>query len=331
MAQIVLGLATSHSPLLTFGVETWLEKADDDKRRKLNLSDGRMVSYAQLEAERGTGYAHLVTHQHLENQRKKCHEALDRLADELAAAAPDVVIIVGDDQAELFSLANMPAVSIFYGERIVTHPWGEVDEHMPGWKAAAAKGYGMDTVHTYVGARDFSLALIEGLIAREVDIGAASEVIDPKVAGFGHAYGFIIERLFRGREIPVAPVLLNTYLVPNVPTASRCYDIGRNLNAIIDAMPAQTRVAVIASGGLSHFTTDEVLDRGVLEALRNKNATHLRAVPAAALKSGSSEILNWILAAGVLEHLPLAWMEYLPIYRTPAGTGIGMGFAAWRG
>src|SRR5262245_34120856 len=123
MAQIVLGLATSHSPLLTFGVDTWLEKADDDRKRRLNLSDGRMVTYAQLEAERGANtYADRVTREHLEKQRLSCEAALDRLGDELAAAAPDLAIIVGDDQAELFSLANMPAVSIFYGEQIVTHP-----------------------------------------------------------------------------------------------------------------------------------------------------------------------------------------------------------------
>lgn len=330
MAQIVLGLATSHSPLLTFDVDTWLQKAEDDRRRRLNLSDGRIVTYAQLEAERGTAYAQRLTREHLEEQNRSCQRALDRLADELEAAAPNLVICVGDDQAELFSLANMPSVSIFYGDRIVTHPWGEVDEHMPAWKTAAARSYGMDTVHSYPGARAFALALIEGLIGREVDIAAAAEVVDPKSAGFGHAYGFIIERLFRGRSIPMVPLLLNTYFPPNVPTAARCHDIGRRLRATVEAMPEQTRVAVIASGGLSHFVTDEQLDRGVLEALRMHDAKYLRSVPSAALKAGSSEILNWILAAGAIEHLASAWIEYQPIYRTPAGSGIGMGFAAWR-
>ena len=26
----------------------------------------------------------------------------------------------------------------------------------------------------------------------------------------------------------------------------------------------------------------------------------------------------------------MAWSEYMPVYRTPAGTGIGMAFAAWK-
>lgn len=330
MAEIVLGLATSHSPLLTFGVDTWLEKAADDRRRKLNLSDGRMVSYAELEAERGEAFADRATREVLSKQRDKCERALDRLADDLAAAAPDVVIIVGDDQAELFSLANMPAISVFYGDTVITHPWGEADEEMPGWKAAAAKGYGMDRPHSYKGARDLSLALIDGLIAREVDVGAAAEVVDPKLAGFGHAYGFIAERLFSGREIPIAPILLNTYFVPNVPTSARCHSIGRHVRNVVEAWDKDARVAIIASGGLSHFITDEELDRGVLEALRTHDGAYLRSVPPPALKSGSSEILNWILVGGAVEHLAHAWTEYLPIYRTPAGSGIGMGFCAWR-
>jgi hypothetical protein len=90
------------------------------------------------------------------------------------------------------------------------------------------------------------------------------------------------------------------------------------------------RVAVIASGGLSHFVIDENLDRGVLQAIAAQDAANLRSVPPQALRSGSSEILNWILAAGALEGLTADWTSYLPIYRTPAGSGVGMGFLIWR-
>jgi OH-DDVA oxygenase len=49
------------------------------------------------------------------------------------------------------------------------------------------------------------------------------------------------------------------------------------------------------------------------------------------LNSGSSEILNWVLAAGAMGPLPLSWCEYQPVYRTPAGTGVGVAFAVWGG
>jgi hypothetical protein len=329
MANIVLGLATSHSPLLTFDVDTWLEKASDDMRRRLNLSDGRMLTYDELRAEVGEPFVQAAGRDVLEKQRLRCQESLDCLADALAAANPDLVVIVGDDQAELFSLANMPAMSIFYGDWVITHPWGEVDAAMPAWKRAAAAGYGMDSVHEYRGAPVAALRAIEGLIRAGVDMAASAEVTDPKRAGFGHAYGFIAERLYRGRAYPMLPVLLNTYFRPNVPTSARCYDVGRLLRTALES-DGDERIAVVASGGLSHFITDEALDRGVLGAIHNKNVEHLRTVPPNALRSGSSEILNWILAAGALEHLSAEWSEYLPVYRTPAGSGIGMGFMIWR-
>jgi hypothetical protein len=162
-----------------------------------------------------------------------------------------------------------------------------------------------------------------------VDISASSEVTEPWRAGFGHAYGFVAQRLFRGRNYAMLPVLLNTYFRPNVPTSARCYDVGRLLRTVLER-DGDERIAVVASGGLSHFVTDENLDRGILVAIKDKDSEHLRAVPPNALRSGSSEILNWIMAAGALEHLSADWSEYLPIYRTPAGSGIGMGFMIWR-
>jgi 3-O-methylgallate 3,4-dioxygenase len=89
------------------------------------------------------------------------------------------------------------------------------------------------------------------------------------------------------------------------------------------------RVAVAASGGLSHFVVDDVLDQGILDALRAKDAQALRKIPQAALNSGSSEIRNWIMVAALVEGLKLAWSEYHPVRRTPAGTGTGVAFASW--
>jgi hypothetical protein len=87
---------------------------------------------------------------------------------------------------------------------------------------------------------------------------------------------------------------------------------------------------VIASGGLSHFTLDEALDRDVLRACREGDGAALSAMPVAKLNSGNSEIRNWIVAAGAAEGLRTAWQEYVPLYRTAAGTGCGMAFAAWQ-
>jgi aromatic ring-opening dioxygenase catalytic subunit (LigB family) len=154
-------------------------------------------------------------------------------------------------------------------------------------------------------------------------------VVDPATAGFGHAFGFVVKRLFKGKSIPIVPVLLNTYYPPNVMSAGRCVDVGQKMREVIEAMDSDCRVAIIASGGLSHFITDEDLDRKVLKGLSTGDMDILKSIPRCALNSGSSEILNWLLTAGALSGLTVKWTEYEPVYRTPAGTGIGLGFVAW--
>lgn len=52
-------------------------------------------------------------------------------------------------------------------------------------------------------------------------------------------------------------------------------------------------------------------------------------IPAEKLAFGTSEIRNWILAAGALEHLDMKLVDYVPCYRSIAGTGCAMGFAHW--
>jgi 3-O-methylgallate 3,4-dioxygenase len=47
------------------------------------------------------------------------------------------------------------------------------------------------------------------------------------------------------------------------------------------------------------------------------------------LNSGTSEIRNWIATAGAVEHLDMKLIDYVPCYRSPAGTGCAMGFAEW--
>ena len=330
MAEIVLGLGASHSPLLALEGKRWTERARDDMRnQRLNMSDGRYISYDKLAAETGSPWSDVATEAKFDELEARSQGALNRLAAALAHAAPDVVVIVGDDQAELFGPANMPALSVFHGDEIVMHKF-KVTEATPAWRHAVAAGNAMDAAHVFPGHPPLARAIISGLIEREFDVSVASRVVDPASAGFGHAYGFIITRLFGKRRIPVVPVLLNTHYPPNVPTPKRCLDLGRALRKAIEAYPEPLRVAVVASGGLSHFVVDEALDLGIVAALRDGNHGVLAKLPVQSLNSGSSEIRNWIVVAGMVDVLRNEWIEYLPIRRTPAGTGIGAAFALWR-
>jgi aromatic ring-opening dioxygenase catalytic subunit (LigB family) len=144
-----------------------------------------------------------------------------------------------------------------------------------------------------------------------------------------HAYSFVVRRIMNGNDIPIVPVLLNTCYPPNQPTPKRCYQLGRAVRTAIEAWDSSKRVAVMGSGGLSHFVVDEELDRTVLKAMVEKDADTLMNLPRARLNSATSEIRNWIAAAAACEHLQCEVIEYVPVRRTPAGTGGGWAFARW--
>lgn len=331
MADIVLGIGTSHSPLLAIRPELWSERGKDDQRRTaMPLSDGRVLSYAELSAEtadRFAGQAQLTTFQEISAQ---AHTALDRLAAAITDARVDVIVIIGDDQEELFSRTHMPALAIFAGREVVMHPKNEVVDNLPEWYREANRGYMMDTIHRHPATPDLATALIEALTADGVDLSLATEVTNPRAAGFGHAYGFVIDRLLSRASIPVLPVMLNTYFPPNVPTPRRCYEVGRRIGDALRALPDETRICVVASGGLTHFVAEADFDRRVLAAMERCDVVTLTTLPVEGLRSGNSEILNWVMTAGVFDGVPLGEVEYMPVYRTPAGTGIGMAFATWR-
>ena len=117
---------------------------------------------------------------------------------------------------------------------------------------------------------------------------------------------------------------------PNQPTPRRCYELGQAVRQAIESFPGDARVAVVGSGGLSHFLVDEEIDRKVLQAIRDKDAATMKSLPATRLQSGTGEIRSWLGAVAAAEDLKLEFLEYQACYRSPAGSGMGMGFALWK-
>lgn len=332
MAQLVIGIGTSHTPMLVSDSALWEKRARDDVRAG-NLYDktGKLRTYHELAEEVQNRYAATATLENFNSNAAAAQAALDHLAADLAAAEVDVVIVVGDDQLELFDFSNMPAFAVFYGENLVTH-YIEEDDY-PGMDGefldAMRKGYRMDAQYELSGKPEFAKELIEHLMKAGIDVAASGEMAKTRVSGFGHAYGFIYERLMLQKKIPMIPIMVNAFYPPNQPTPARCYELGRALRAGIEASPADLRVAIVASGGLSHFVTNEELDHTIIAALKEGDGETLKQLPVELLNSGSGEIRNWLTVAGAVEGLKLAWYKYLPVYRSPAGTGVGMGFARW--
>ena len=330
MAEIVLGIGTSHSPILILDGEAWSHRARDDRRNKsLFTLEGRKLSYEELESERGEPFVKESDPSLFPAQAKQAEAALDRLEQILLQAKPDIVLVIGDDQDELFGFDNMPSFAVYTGQEVVMKEMPLPHPRLTWTDKSFWAGYGMDLPHRFPGAPALARDLVKGLIHQGIDVAVSDSVPDPTRRAFGHAYGFIYQRLMKNLKVPMLPVLLNTYFPPNNPTSGRCFQIGAAIAHALAKSPIDARVAVIASGGLSHFLCEEAFDQKVLKALKEHDKAVLTQIPQEALCSGTSETRNWITLAGAISNLNCTYDEYIPVYRTPAGTGIGLAFAAW--
>jgi 3-O-methylgallate 3,4-dioxygenase len=333
----------SHSTMIILDDSLWGEWAAQDATFAILFdTEGQAVTYAQLAERAGDRYAQQATPQHWKDQYAAVRQAIARLTTDVASAKLDVLVIVGDDQLELFSFTNMPSLAIFYGDRITSGLWtsrfatyqrqGQPPAALLSQRLqrAVVEGYAMDVHREFASAPSFARELLASLIDQGFDVAGVGEIPSSEDSiGLGHAYGAIVTQIMGEQPIPMVPIFVNTYFPPNQPTPTRCYELGLALHQAIESSPADLRVGVVASGGLSHFVTDEQLDRHLLAAIRAGSEEQLRVIPRELLNAGSSEIRNWIAVAAASKHLKPVWDEYIPVYRTLAGTGCGLGFACW--
>jgi len=326
MAKLVLGIGTSHTPMLNAPPTDWPRFIErDTQRTNLLDTEGNLTSYEAQLKRAPADIAAQIAPERMATRHASVEAAMSRLGDFLREARLDTLIVVGDDQDELYHAANMPGILVYYGETIRNVPLAPVAEPNWGWRASA-RWHEEKVPRDYPVDSRLARHLIDTLIEEEFDLAASDRV--PEGEGEGHAIGLVHQRIMK-EIVPVVPVCINTYYPPNQPTPQRCYRLGQAIRAAVESYPGDARIGIIASGGLSHFVVDEALDRSLFELFRRKDAAAIQALPREKLNSGSSEIRNWICVAGAVEHLALEWSLYEPGYRTPAGTGTGLGFAFW--
>ncbi len=331
MADLVLGLASSHSPQLSTPSEGWRDRGERDKGNpELIGTDGIVSDYEGLLARADVGrIATEITPEKIEQRHQRNQKGIARLMDSLYSANLDVLVMVGDDQQEYLQDDNMPGFCVYWGAQV------RVAGHEAGPSSGNRLLIGYSTEDRIVPTdSDLGRHLIEYLVEAEFDVGRSS-FLDPNrggraKGGIGHAFGYVYHRLMTEGLISTVPVMLNTYYPPNQPTPKRCYDLGRALKNAIEAWPNKKRVGILASGGLSHFVVDEELDQMALAGMKDKSITRLSQLPREKINSGSSEIRNWIVVTGATEQLDMEVIDYVPCYRSPAGTGCAMGFAQWK-
>src|SRR5262249_25000453 len=150
--------------------------------------------------------------------------AMRELGKTLDETKPDVAIIFGSDHLETFFLSSVPTFAVIAGEKSHAH-FANKDCNLP-----IPQGFTEDMLDKLVRA-DFDMAYSQ------------DAVLGPS---FAAVYEFVLE----GRDIPVVPISINTYLPP-LPSMRRCEALGREIAKIIAGR--KEKVAIIASGGMSHY------------------------------------------------------------------------------
>jgi hypothetical protein len=336
MAEIVLGLATSHSPMLPVPADIWNARIPDDLANPELYFRGKPYRFDSLvAARRDEQIGREVTPQIWHRKHAACQAAIGTLADLFRDAKIDLAVIVGDDQKEIFDDDNFPAFSVFWGPSFENIPMGpDLLAKLPPGVAPAMPGYCPPDRTAYRGEPNLGKHIIRSLMADNFDIAQSTHLPSGPQGNncVPHAYGFVYRKIMRDQVVPNVPVLINTFFPPNQPSAARCIEFGRALGRAIASWPQKARVAIIASGGLSHFVIDETFDREMIDALKRRDFARLGKVDEAMLQSGTSEYKNWLAVAAAMadRDTDMTLLDYVPCYRTDAGTGTAMGFAYWK-
>ena len=224
MAQVVAAFGSSHSTMLVSSVEHWQEMFDRVDRRApindLTACRARSMNCSRPCRPMPRRRSQPVRRPSAIGPPWRPWTGSNAIS---TASGVDVLVIIGDDQRELFKDAFRPAIAIYYGETI---------RNAAAPAEPTADWYLQDQRKRMEEGRDrhypchpaLARHLIEGLVTRDFDITAMEALTGEQFEG--HAYSFIHRRFMPKRPIPIVPVILNTYYPPNQPSPRRCFDLG---------------------------------------------------------------------------------------------------------
>lgn len=327
MAKLVLGIGSSHSPTLLMEPGSWIARAQHDDRNvhALHDVDGARVSYDELLAKADPAIAEQITPETLNRRHEANQRGVGEISRILKEAKPDVVIVIGDDHKEVFQDDNMPALSVYWGDTIPYKPQG-----MMKWKYDPTLSQDLwypQEERNYPVAATYARRLIGDLMNADFDV-AHSRYYKPE-QGMSHSFGYVYYKIMGENVVPIIPVSINTYYPPNQITPARAFHLGAAIRKAVESWPEDLRVVVMATGGLSHFVVDEAFDRAFLDMLALGTVDGHAALPLEKLQSGNSEFRCWSALAGAVSGMAMTVIDYVPCYRSPAGTGCAMAFVVW--
>jgi 2,3-dihydroxyphenylpropionate 1,2-dioxygenase len=272
-----------------------------------------------------------------------------RVADSVAALAPDALVVIGPDHFHANFYDAMPPF-ILGVEQV--EAFGDFESRAGALPVASELAW---SIRDRLTGEGFDVALSYALT---VDHGIVQSY----------------EMVRGAAEIPLVPLVVNT-AAPPLPDLARCVTLGRSLGAAVRGSAGDTRVLIVASGGLSHWLpsndprdpsvpadrraamihgrrdvrafaaareprvramvgnpdapVNAAWDGWFLKQLRSADLDPIVALGDRGLEdqagSGGHEIRTWLIglaAAGV----PLTWTSYEPVPEWITGMAVGTTF-----
>lgn len=233
--------------------------------------------------------------------------AWTQMAAGITAADPDVVIVVAPDHYETFGPENLPIFCI-----------GAADHHDP-WNEHGIPG------ETVRGAEQTALALHDDLVHADFDIALSREM------NLDHGFLVPVQRLGL-EDRAIIPLYINCTTAP-LPSLRRCRDLGLALRSAIERLDEGLRVAVLGTGGVSHWVglpqmgeINEEWDRDFLARYARGDLESILGMSDAEITAdagnGALEIRTWVTAAACSGVAGAEVLAYAPMHAWVTGIAV---------
>ena len=237
-------------------------------------------------------------------QRERLHAGFAELGRRLAAARPDLVVMLVNDHLQNFAYNNLPAFCVGLAE---------------AYDAPSAGGARLMRLapRKIPGAPAWSMALLEAGLAAGIDFAYSYEIES------WDELSVPLHFLTPAGDVPIAPVYTNCG-APPLPTLRRCHEVGAFVGDFVRSRPATERIALVATGGVSHWVgTPETgrinpeWDRRVLDHVTRGDVAPLLDWTWAEIErdggNGGQEIRNWVALLGAVPGWKGDVLAYEPV------------------
>jgi aromatic ring-opening dioxygenase catalytic subunit (LigB family) len=239
--------------------------------------------------------------------------AYRQLGARLNAARADIIVEIAPDHWSNFFINNLPNVCIGIGETHLGPP------------EPFLKPFGHETLP---GDAAFASFLLEYALEGGFEPSVSHQM------KLDHGFCIPLWRMELDPLPRIVPIVINS-LEPPMPTIARCFAWGKLLAGAIAAYPGSERIAVVASGGLSHSigeptmgAIDEPFDAGCIAAFESGGETavlEFLGKTLATAGNGAAEVRNWVAAHGAAGSRGFELIAYHAIPEVY----VGCAWAAW--